>query len=158
MLESARKNAGRSRVTGGWNKSQRERFDRRAHDEHHASEAYGSTDRSAVYGSLAGELEEFVTLIRETPEYINYQTQKKKISENPELKKAADTLRMENFNIHMTASDEDVAEEVLKFAADNESLYRMPEIYDYLSAEASFCKMMQDVFDGILNGILEERL
>ena len=30
------------------------------------------------------------------------------------------------------------------------------EIYDYLSAEASFCKMMQDVFDGILNGILEE--
>ncbi|SKB57263.1 Control of competence regulator ComK, YlbF/YmcA [Lachnospiraceae bacterium] len=156
MHESLRRNAGFSRTAGGWSKSRRERFDRRAQDEGRSPDDESRSSRGSIYTSLTGEMEEFVKIIRETPEFKNFQEQKARISEKPELKAAADSLRMENYELQMTASDEEVTEEVLKFADDNEDLYRIPEVHDYLCAEASFCKMMQEVLDCLMNGIFDE--
>ncbi len=143
-------------VTGGWGKNQRQSLERMVRDGVSPQEIDEADDLNASYSRLTREMDAFVKIIRETPEYRNYQAQSKRLAENPELKEAADSLRMDNYEMHMTASDEDITEEALKFASDNEDLCREPAVHDYLMAEASFCKMMQEVLDCLVKGIFDE--
>ena len=106
-----------------------------------------------MYANIVEEVNGFVAMLKSTPEYLEYEKQRKCIADYPDLKRAADSIREQNFHIQTTVDRDKLAVEVMHLAYDRSEIYRKGMMHDYLEAEASFCRLMRDVLNGLLNGL-----
>lgn len=112
-------------------------------------------DSSHYYGSIKeynGEMpkmdnvensvKQLIAAILESDTYKEYDLQRNKVNQNPELRKQIDEFRRRNYELQTHNSAFDKIDEFEKeFAGFRE----IPLVSDFLAAELAFCRMMQDV-------------
>lgn len=88
-------------------------------------------------------VEAFIAAIIDTDEYKEYDEQRKKVNQNPELKTQIDEFRRRNF---MLQTSEDTAfEKIDQFEREYEDFRENTLVSDFLAAELAFCRMIQDI-------------
>lgn len=88
-------------------------------------------------------VEQMVQAIRNTDAYMEYRRQLGRIKEQPELKKQIDDFRTRNFELQ-TSKDTNF-DKIDQFTRENEAFRENPLVSDFLAAELTFCRMMQEI-------------
>lgn len=87
--------------------------------------------------------EALIAAIEECEEYKRYREAKKKIFHYPVLKEKADEFRRCNYEFQKTHTDH--FEESEKLLKEHESVVGHPLVWEYLTAENAFCRMMRQM-------------
>lgn len=88
---------------------------------------------------------EFVGAVRKSAEYCEYVMQLDKIKRQPELYGKVNEFRRKNFLFQNEGETENLLERMDELDREYESLREIPLVADFLAAEISFCRMMQEV-------------
>lgn len=107
------------------------------------------TDKEAVL-DLTDEL---VDAILDTEEYKHYKDTLREVKQWPELKDKIDEFRAENFMIQSDMDERYLVDAVEAFEAKFEGFRADSKVQNFLVAELAFNRLMQDVYDEIMNGI-----
>lgn len=84
-----------------------------------------------------------ILVIKESDEYINYETQLERVKQENGLKEQIDIFRKRNYELQRS---EDIAyDKIDAFEREYESFCENPLVSDFLSAELAFCRMMQEI-------------
>lgn len=88
-------------------------------------------------------VELFIAAIMDTDEYKQYDLQRNRVKQYPELKAQIDEYRRRNF---MLQTSEDTAfEKIDQFEREYEGFRENPIVADFLAAELAFCRMIQNM-------------
>ena len=88
-------------------------------------------------------VEDFIAVIMETDEYKEYDAQRNKVKQYPELKAQIDEYRRRNY---LMQTKEDTAFEMIdQFEREYEDFREIPLVADFLAAELAFCRMIQRI-------------
>lgn len=87
--------------------------------------------------------EQLIEAMKESDVYIRYQNARVQITACPSLKKEADEFRKKNYDLQN--SRKDIFEEADRLQAEYATLLKNPIVREYLTAENSFCRMIQQV-------------
>lgn len=105
---------------------------------------------------LQGELDEFIVKLKNTGVYRDYEEQKKRINEQPELKVRVDDYRRRNYEIQTRSYPENIYDEMERFQRESEHLRDNPIVHDFLAAELALCRMIQKVTSTIVEAVSED--
>lgn len=105
---------------------------------------------------LQGELDEFIVKLKDTKVYREYEIQKNKIKEIPELKQRVDDFRRRNYELQTRNYPENIYDEMERFQRDNEAFQDIPQVRDFLQAELALCRMIQKVTATIVEAVSED--
>lgn len=105
---------------------------------------------------LHEELDEFIVKLKKTQVYIEYEEQKKRICQQPELKQRVDDFRRRNYEIQTSVYSENIFDEVERFQKESEHLRDNPIVHDFLAAELALCRMIQKVTTTIVEAVSED--
>lgn len=98
--------------------------------------------------------EDFVQEIMKTEIYKEYDFQKRKLKEQPELFEKVREFRQKNFAMQTAdAQGDELLEKLETFEREVEKLRDDPVVDRFLSAELAFCRMMQEVNVLIMAGL-----
>lgn len=95
--------------------------------------------------TLNEALDEFIQSILDTPEYKEYQEEKAKIRQWPELKERIDEFRQRNFELQQIKDQNRFLEEMERFEREFEDFTSDSRVHEFLKKELSFCRMMQEI-------------
>lgn len=87
----------------------------------------------------------FIAKIKESAIYKEYEIQKDKVSQFPDLKAKIDEYRRQNFMLQNNASGEELFHKIEEFDREYEKFREDPLVADFLAAELSVCRMMQHI-------------
>lgn len=87
--------------------------------------------------------QELIAAILESPEYVNYREQLGRVLAVEGLKDQIDVFRERNFELQN--SRDNAFEKIEAFEKENEKFRENPLVSEFLSAELTFCRMLQDV-------------
>lgn len=88
-------------------------------------------------------VELFIAAIMDTDEYKQYDLERNRVKQYPELKAQIDEYRRRNF---MLQTSEDTAfEKIDQFEREYEGFRENPIVADFLAAELAFCRMIQNI-------------
>ncbi len=93
--------------------------------------------------------EDFTTVLKNTEVYKHYFLLKEKVKANPELKEQIDEFRWKNFEMQTRCDQNELYHKIEEFEKEYEDFRRNPQVSDFLAAELSFCRMMQQVYSDI---------
>lgn len=88
-------------------------------------------------------LECLITAVLDSEEYREYDTQRNKVNQHPELKAQIDEYRKRNYQLQ--TSDDNAFDKIEAFEKEYSALRENPLASDFLAAELDFCRMMQDI-------------
>ena len=119
------------------------------------------TDDSACYNGginlmnsrMMEITDEYVKRIMEQEEYIAYSSQVRAIQKYPELMEKINAYREENFRIQNEYEGDELYDRMEEFANRNEQLTDIPIVQEFLSSEAAFCRLMQEINIHIMEGL-----
>jgi len=97
--------------------------------------------------------EELIDAILESEEYFAYEKALNEVNRWPELKERIDEFREENFNIQMLAEERQIVEAVENFEKKYEGFRADDRVNDFLRSELAFNRMMQDIYNRMMDGI-----
>ena len=97
--------------------------------------------------------EEFVSAIKQTEEYREYEIQKEKINRYPALKEQIYEYRKKNYELQLLGDSDELFEKIDAFQREYESFREDPLVSDFLAAELAFCRMMQVINIKIIEGV-----
>lgn len=98
--------------------------------------------------------ENFVQEIMKTDIYKEYDLQKRKLKEQPELFEKVREFRQKNFALQNTdAQGDELFDKLDAFERENEKFREDPLVDNFLRAELAFCRMMQEVNVWIMAGL-----
>ncbi len=95
----------------------------------------------------------FVEYLKNTPEYREYQNQKRRISSDEELKNGVDTLRELSYRIQQDSDERSLAANTSKFMEDYKDLLQVKQVRDFLKAEDGFTRLVKDLLKSIVEGL-----
>ena len=105
---------------------------------------------------LHEELDDFIAKLKDTKVYLEYEEQKKRICEQPELKQRVDDFRRRNYEIQTSAYQDNMFDEAERFQKESEHLRDIPMVHDFLAAELALCRMIQKVTTTIVEAVSED--
>lgn len=88
---------------------------------------------------------DFVKAVKQSVEYQEYEMQVAKIKRQPELYVKVNEFRQKNFVIQNTEKSDDIMDRIDELEQEYEELREIPLVEDFLEAETSFCRMMQEI-------------
>ena len=88
-------------------------------------------------------LDRLVGAILDSEEYKEYDKQRNRVKQYPDLKAQIDEYRKKNFELQ--TSEENVFEKLSQFEKEYADLRENPMVSDFLTAELAFCRLMQDI-------------
>lgn len=88
----------------------------------------------------------FANQIMISDTYKEYLFQREKIKKQPELYEKVNEFRQRNFDLQNAPEGEDLFERMEVFEEEYERFRENPLVDDFLEAEITFCRMMQDVY------------
>ena len=97
--------------------------------------------------------DDFVAMLQDTPEYAEYARQKEILNREPDTAQRVDAFRRDYFMLQHAPENEDVYEKIEDLERNNAELLNRPEVHDFMNAEASFCRLMQEVIDKVMEKI-----
>lgn len=95
--------------------------------------------------SIEKATEFFIEQIRKTEVFQEYNFQKEKLKQQPELFSQVVVYRQENYLLQTGTSKEDLFERMDAFEKEYEKFLEDPLVDDFLQAELAFCRMMQEI-------------
>lgn len=105
---------------------------------------------------LQEQLDDFIVNLKETEVYREFEEQKRRLCEQPELKQRVDDFRRRNYEIQTRAYEENIFDEVERFQRETEHLRDIPVVHDFLAAELALCRMIQKVTATIVEAVSED--
>lgn len=105
---------------------------------------------------LHDELGEFIVKLKQTEVYREYEKQKERISEDPEMKQRVDDFRRRNYELQTRNYPENIYDEMERFQRESEHLRDIPIVHDFLAAELGLCRMIQKVTTAIVEAVSED--
>jgi cell fate (sporulation/competence/biofilm development) regulator YlbF (YheA/YmcA/DUF963 family) len=94
-------------------------------------------------------IEQFVSDIKTTEAYLEYEKQKERIKAYPDLKNRIDQFRQQNYEIQNNTDPEYIFDRVDAFQKENEAFREIPMVHDFLAAELDYCRMIQEINERI---------
>lgn len=88
---------------------------------------------------------EFAEAIKNSPEFRQYEMQLIKIKKQPELYLKVNEFRQKNFMIQNTEDADTLMDRMDELEQEYEELKENPLAEDFLEAETSFCRKMQEI-------------
>ena len=98
-------------------------------------------------------LDELVDAITESDRYKKYKTSLKQVKIWPELMDRINEFRNENFEIQTLVDDAHLIDRVEDFERKYEGFRSDDRVNDFLAAELAFNRLMQEVYNRIIDGI-----
>lgn len=90
-------------------------------------------------------LEEFMESFRQSDVCREYEAQKEKIKQYPDVKAKIDEFRRRNFELQSSVPEDRLMDELERFQNEYESFREIPMVRDFLAAELDYCRTLQDV-------------
>lgn len=90
--------------------------------------------------------EAFVKTIKNTDIYKKYAYEKQKMDKFPDLKNGIDEYRKRMYVIQNTEDGEKLFDDIDRLEQEGAALRDNPLVNDFLAAELSFCRMMQEIY------------
>lgn len=94
-----------------------------------------------------------VGTIKNTKQYQAYEREKEKVNQLPELKAQIDAYRIRNFEIQNMSNDEELFFKIEEFEKEYEKFRENPIVADFLAAELSLCRLIQNMNAKITVGL-----
>ncbi len=94
-------------------------------------------------GEIDSALEHLITAILNSQEYREYDTQRNRVKQYPELKAQIDEFRKRNFQLQ--TSDDNAFDKIDQLEKEYSELIENPLVSGFLDAELAFCRKMQDI-------------
>ncbi len=104
-----------------------------------------SRNRSFENRSVDVKTEELVQAVIESEEYKEYLECLAKIKEQPELYERACDYRRRNFELQNMDVNDNMFDEVMRFQMENAGVRKNALLNEFLKAELSVCRMLQDI-------------
>jgi cell fate (sporulation/competence/biofilm development) regulator YlbF (YheA/YmcA/DUF963 family) len=92
---------------------------------------------------IDSSIEQLVTAILESDVYREYDEVRNQVNQYPELKRQINEYRRRNYDLQQ--NDSNNFEKIDAFEKEFSQFRENPLVSDYLAAELSFCRMMQDI-------------
>lgn len=92
--------------------------------------------------NIDSSIQQLIASILESETYKEYDLQRNRVNQNPELKKQINEYRRRNFELQ---SNNSAFEKIDEFEREYTKFREIPLVADFLAAELAFCRMMQDV-------------
>ena len=105
---------------------------------------------------LHDELGEFIVKLKQTEVYREYEEQRNRLAEQPELKQRVDDFRRRNYELQTRNYPENIYDEMERFQRESEHLRDIPLVHDFLAAELALCRMIQRVTTTIVEAVSED--
>lgn len=93
--------------------------------------------------NIDNSIQQLILAILESDSYKEYDIQRRRVNQNPELKRQIDEFRRRNFELQ---SNNSTLEKIDEFEREYEQFRQIPMVADFLAAELDFCRLMQDIF------------
>ncbi len=97
--------------------------------------------------------DKFIEQLKTSDEYKEYNNQLEVIKHFPDLMSQINQYRQENFIIQNQYESDELYDKMEEFSNKYEYLMENPRAYDFIHAEAAFCKMMQEVNIRMIEGL-----
>ena len=97
--------------------------------------------------------EDFVNVIKNRDVYKHYFQMKEKVKAYPELKEKIDEFRWKNFELQTSCEQDELYYKMELFEREYEEFRKNPMVNDFLAAELSFCRMMQNIYSDLADRI-----
>lgn len=88
-------------------------------------------------------LDRLAAAILHSSEYREYDEQRRRLNENPELKAQVDEYRKRNFQLQTSADN--AFEKLEQFQREYSDFRENQQVSDFLAAELAFCRLMQEI-------------
>lgn len=98
-------------------------------------------------------VQDFITAIKSTEEYLLYKREKERVGRQPEIKQQIDEYRRRNFEMQTLTEDDELFDKMEQFEAEYADFMEIPIVNDFLDAELAFCRMMQEVNVGVTGAL-----
>lgn len=92
---------------------------------------------------LDSTVEQLIEAILDSEIYREYDAQRNRVNQYPELKAQIDEFRKRNFLLQRSADN--AFEKIEQFEKEYEDFRENPMVSEFLAAELAFCRMMQDI-------------
>ena len=90
-------------------------------------------------------LEKFMSDIKATSVYQEYEKQKERMKTFPDIKEKIDVYRRRNSELQQMTPSERLFDELDSFQKEYEDFLEIPLVEDFLSAELAYCRMVQRI-------------
>lgn len=98
---------------------------------------------SSIDNNIDAALQQMIESILNSQVYREYDVQRRRVKEYPELKAQIDEFRNRNFELQTNENTE--IEQIDQFEKEYAEFRENPLVSDFLAAELAFCRMMQDI-------------
>ena len=88
-------------------------------------------------------LQQLIAEILVSDTYKEYDIQRNKVNQVPDLKAKIDDYRVRNFELQM--SEDNALDKIDQFEREYANFRENPLVSDFLAAELAFCRMIQDI-------------
>ncbi len=88
-------------------------------------------------------VQQLITVILNSEAYKEYDLQRQKINQDPELKAQINEFRKRNYQLQN--ADDYAFDKIDQFEREYAEFRERPLVADFLAAELAFCRMMQDI-------------
>lgn len=95
-------------------------------------------------------LDDFIDQVKASETYKVYETQKRNLKQNPELKQKVDEYREQEYIFQQRSSGDEIFEESDQHVRKMEEICENPGVREFLKAEVAYCRMVQKIEDYIL--------
>lgn len=94
-----------------------------------------------------------IVSIQNTSIYKNFELQQEKVNNLPELKEKIDEFRKRNYELQTAEETEDIFEKLDALESEYAAFRENPLVDDFLAAELSLCRMMQEVYENLTEAV-----
>lgn len=94
-------------------------------------------------GNIDEAVQHYINAIKETEVYREYERQKERVKQYPELKAQIDEFRLRNYELQ--TSRDNAFEKIDNLEREYDDFRENPLVADFLAAELAFCRMMQGI-------------
>ncbi len=112
-----------------------------------------SRNRTVDNSSIDIKTEELVQAILASEEYREYLECFAKIKEQPELYERVGDYRKRNFELQNMDVNDNMFDEVMRFQMENSAIRKNALVNQFLKAELSVCRMLQDIIRTISDNV-----
>ena len=99
------------------------------------------------------ELFQLIEAVKHSKTYVEYDRARVTLKSDPELMERVSNYREENFKLQNSVDDGTLYDRIDKFEAENKELSEEPRVRAFLNAELALCRMLQEISEGVVEGI-----
>lgn len=111
----------------------------------YGSVKYSSRGRTKEMNEWECALGNLIDTIKSTEQYRAYVREKERVNRFPELKEQIDSYRIRNFEIQNMTNDEELFFKMEEFEKEYEKFRENPIVANFLAAELSLCRLIQNI-------------